>query len=92
MTEAACRLDVWLWRARFAKTRSLAAALVESGAVRVTHAGTQARIDRPGRAVRVGDGLTFVRDGRLHDLRILSLGVRRGPAAEARALYQSLSS
>lgn len=86
-----CRLDVWLWRARFARTRALAATLVESGAVRLTHAGVQARIDRPGRAVRPGDGLTFALAGRLHDVRILALGVRRGPPEEARALYESLT-
>ncbi len=39
-----CRVDVWLWRARFAKTRSLAAALVERGAVRLTHQGRQVRL------------------------------------------------
>lgn len=91
MSAPACRLDVWLWRARFARTRALAATLVESGAVRLTHAGTQTRMDKPGRAVRAGDGLTFARNGRLHDIRILSLGTRRGPAEEARTLYESLS-
>jgi ribosomal 50S subunit-recycling heat shock protein len=42
-----CRIDVWLWRARFAKTRTLAAAMVERGAVRLTHKGVQTRLDRP---------------------------------------------
>lgn len=87
----ACRLDVWLWRARFARTRALAAAMVESGAVRLTHAGTQMRSDRPGRAVRAGDVLTFALAGRLHDVRIVALGVRRGPPEEARALYERLT-
>ena len=35
MSETGCRIDVWLWRARFAKTRSLAAAMVERGLVRL---------------------------------------------------------
>lgn len=86
-----CRLDVWLWRARFVKTRAMAAALVEDGAVRLTHAGQQARIDRPGRTVRVGDGLTFALAGRLHDIRIVALGGRRGPPGEAQRLYERLS-
>ena len=43
MSEAACRIDVWLWRARFAKTRTLAAIMVEKGAVRLTHHGQQVR-------------------------------------------------
>ena len=83
----ACRIDVWLWRARFVKTRSMAAAMVERGAVRITHAGRQVRVDKPSRCVHVGDGLTFMVGPRLIDLRVESLGERRGPAEEARALY-----
>lgn len=85
--EQACRIDVWLWRARFVKTRSLAAALVERGAVRITHAGRQVRLDKPSRCVHVGDGLTFMVGPRLIDLTVQALGERRGPAEEARALY-----
>ncbi|NBB51827.1 RNA-binding S4 domain-containing protein [Rhizobium sp. CRIBSB] len=89
--EDACRIDVWLWRARFVKTRSLAAALVESGAVRLTHANVQVRLDKPSRLVRPGDRLLFVLNGILHDLAVESVGVRRGPAAEARALYRPMA-
>ena len=89
MSETACRIDVWLWRARFAKSRSLAAAMVEQGAVRLTHTGSQTRLDKPSRSVHVGDTLVFAIGGRLVDLKVLSLGERRGPAAEAAALYQS---
>jgi ribosome-associated heat shock protein Hsp15 len=89
MSETACRIDVWLWRARFAKSRSLAAAMVEQGAVRLTHNGSQTRLDKPSRSVHVGDTLVFAIGGRLVDLKVLSLGERRGPAAEAAALYQS---
>ena len=87
MSETSCRLDVWLWRARFAKSRSLAAAIVERGAVRLTHQGVQTRLDKPSRGVHVGDGLVFALGGRLVDLTVEALGERRGPAAEARALY-----
>lgn len=90
MTDA-CRIDIWLWRARFAKTRTQAAALVERGAVRLTHAGRQTRLDKPGRDVRVGDGLTFALGGRVIDLTIEALGQRRGPPEEARALYVLIS-
>lgn len=83
----ACRIDVWLWRARFVKTRSMAAALVERGAVRITHAGRQVRLDKASRCVHVGDGLTFMVGPRLIDLTVEGLGERRGPAEEARALY-----
>ncbi len=83
----ACRIDVWLWRARFAKTRTLAAAMVERGAVRLTHNGVQTRLDKASRTVHVGDGLVFALGGRLMELTIEALGERRGPAEEARALY-----
>jgi ribosome-associated heat shock protein Hsp15 len=91
MTTEACRIDVWLWRARFARTRSLAAAFVETGAVRLTHNGLQTRLDKPSRSVHVGDLLTFARAGRVTTLRIEGLGDRRGPAPEARALYVDLA-
>lgn len=87
MSETGCRIDVWLWRARFAKTRSLAAAMVERGAVRLTHNGVQTRLDKPGRTVRVGDALVFAVGGRLVELTVEGFGERRGPADEARGLY-----
>lgn len=82
-----CRIDVWLWRARFAKTRSTAAALVETGAVRLTHQGRQSRVDKPSRLVHPGDGVLIVRSGRLTEVRVEALGERRGPAEKARTLY-----
>ncbi len=88
MSEA-CRVDVWLWRARFAKSRSLAAAMVERGAVRLTHNGVQTRLDKPSRSVHVGDRLVFAAGGRLVELEVVGLGERRGPPAEARALYEA---
>ncbi len=91
MSETGCRIDVWLWRARFAKSRSLAAAMVERGAVRLTHNGVQTRLDKPSRTVHVGDALVFALGGRLVELEVLGLGDRRGPAAEARALYEARS-
>lgn len=87
MSETACRIDIWLWRARFARTRSLAAAMVERGLIRLTHNGVQTRLDKPSRTVHVGDGLVFALGGRLVDLQVLQTGERRGPPEEARALY-----
>lgn len=80
------RLDKWLWQARFCKSRSLAADLIASGSVRVN--GT--RITRPGRDVSPGDTLTFPQGDRIRLIRILALGIRRGPAPEAQALYLDL--
>ncbi|NBB63015.1 RNA-binding S4 domain-containing protein [Pseudomonas sp. ODNR1LW] len=87
MSEDACRIDIWLWRARFVKTRGLAAALVERGAVRLTHHGRQTRVDKPSRCVHVGDMLTFAQNGQVVSLTVEALGERRGPFEEARALY-----
>jgi len=88
MSETGCRIDVWLWRARFAKSRPLAAAMVERGAVRLTHHGVQTRLDKPGRSVHVGDTLVFALGGRLIDLTVEALGQRRGPAQESHELYR----
>ena len=86
----ACRIDVWLWRARFFKSRNLAAAFVEDGRVRLLRAGQETRLDKPGRTVRAGDGLVFALAGRLSAIRVETCGERRGPAAEARLLYSAL--
>ena len=80
------RLDKWLWQARFFKSRSIAAEMIEDGHVRVN--GT--RISRPGRDVAQGDTLTFPQGNRIRVIRILALGLRRGPAPEAQALYLDL--
>ena len=90
MSETSCRIDVWLWRARFAKSRSLAAAMVERGAVRLTHHGVQTRLDKPSRSVHVGDSLVFALGGRLVELEVIGIGERRGPPEEARALYSAV--
>src|SRR5207245_826213 len=90
VSDEACRVDVWLWRARFFKTRSLASRFVEEGRVRMLRAGAETRLDKPSRSVRVGDGLVLAVGGRLIAVRIEALGERRGPAAEARTLYSEL--
>ncbi len=92
MSEApSCRVDVWLWRARFFKTRSMAARFVEDGRVRLTRAGHESRLDKSARPVKVGDQLVFAVGGRLIAVTVEALGERRGPAAEARALYSALA-
>ncbi|MCW5724169.1 MAG: RNA-binding S4 domain-containing protein [Maricaulaceae bacterium] len=88
--DGAVRADVWLWRARFFKTRGLAAAFIAAGKARVESGGPPRRLEKPAAPVRPGDLLTFPLRGRIVRLRILAPGVRRGPAAEARALYELL--
>jgi ribosome-associated heat shock protein Hsp15 len=81
---AKTRLDQWLWFARFAKSRSLAARLCAAGAVAVNGA----RVTKPNQTVRVGDFVVVPQGGFQRTVRVLGLGLRRGPASEARALYQ----
>jgi len=88
--EDGCRIDVWLWRARLFKTRSLAARMVEEGRIRLSRSGTETRLDKPSRSVRCGDGLVFALGGKLVAIRIEALGERRGPASEAQGLYSAL--
>ena len=84
----ACRLDVWLWRARFFKSRGLAAKFLDEGRVRLARQGApESRVDKASRTVRPGDGLVFAIGGRLIAVTVQDLGDRRGPASEARALY-----
>jgi ribosome-associated heat shock protein Hsp15 len=86
----ACRIDVWLWRARFFKTRSLAARFIETGRVRLTRGPSEMRIDKPARTLKPGDSLVFALGGRLVAVRVEQLGERRGPADEAKGLYAAL--
>lgn len=90
MSETGCRADVWLWRARFFKTRSLAAKFLDEGKVRLTRAGAETRIDKCARPLKIGDQLVFAVGGRLIAVSVEGLGERRGPPAEARALYSTL--
>lgn len=91
MSEDAARIDVWLWRARFFKTRALAARFVEDGRVRLTRPGAEeVRLDKASRSIRPGDKLVFAVGGRLVAVAIEALGERRGPASEARTLYSEL--
>lgn len=80
------RVDRWLWAARFYKTRSLAHAACEGGKVDVN-----GQAAKPSRAVRVGDRLRVTLGEWRRELVIRGLGERRGPAPEARALYEDLS-
>ncbi len=81
---AKTRLDQWLWFARLAKSRSLAARLCAAGAIRVNGA----MVTKPNQTVRVGDLVVVPQGGVQRTVRVLALGVRRGPSSEARALYQ----
>ena len=81
--ETSVRIDVWLWAARFFRTRTLARQAVETGKVDV--AGQR---PKPSRAVRVGDALRVVRGDDVFEVEVLGLSEERGPAPVAQALYR----
>ena len=80
------RLDKWLWHARVVKARTSAAALVESGHVRINGVREQA----PGHGVKAGDVLTIGLDRTVRVLKVIGFAERRGDAAAARVLYDDL--
>jgi len=84
------RVDVWLHRARLFKTRTLAEHAVEEGAVRLSRDETVKRLEKAAEPVGPGDVLLVAFAGRLRAVRILALGARRGPAPEARLLYDEV--
>ncbi|MFM9847615.1 MAG: RNA-binding S4 domain-containing protein [Hyphomicrobiaceae bacterium] len=81
------RLDKWLWFARVVKTRTLAAALVEDGKVRIN----RVKITKPSQSVRVGDVLTVTVGPRVRLLKVLAFAERRGPPSAAQVLFDDLS-
>ncbi|ESQ77562.1 RNA-binding S4 domain-containing protein [Asticcacaulis sp. AC402] len=91
MTETAqsVRIDVWLWRARFFKTRALSAQMCDSGHVRLERFGLVNRVVKSSQAIKPGDRLIFALGSRLIDVEILDTGERRGPAPQAQTLYRA---
>jgi ribosome-associated heat shock protein Hsp15 len=81
------RIDKWLWFARFFKSRSLAASVVEAGEVRLNGAVAT----KAAQVVKLGDELIFPTGPKWRRVRVVALGHRRGPAPEAQALYLELS-
>jgi ribosome-associated heat shock protein Hsp15 len=75
-----------LWHARFARTRSLAAKLVSAARFRINGNPTE----KAHHAVRPGDVLTFPLGPHIRVIKVVALGTRRGPAPEARLLYEDL--
>jgi len=83
---ARLRIDKWLVHARFCKTRSVAVELVGKGRVRVN----RRPVRKPSYELKPGDVLTLPRGGSVAVVRVVAMGVRRGPATEARLLYEEL--
>lgn len=82
----ALRIDRWLFHARFVRRRELAAGMLGERRVRLNGQ----LVVKSHQLVRPGDVLTLTTPRRVLVLRILALGERRGPPAEARGLYELL--
>lgn len=93
MTEAddhalgAQRLDKWLWFARVTKSRTIAASCIAAGKIKVN----REKVDKPSQMVKVGDVITSRIQKTVRILRVAAIGTRRGPASEARTLYEDLT-
>jgi ribosome-associated heat shock protein Hsp15 len=77
------RMDIWLWAARFFKTRPLAKRACELGRILSNEQPAKAA-----REVRVGDRLRVTNDGCDFEIEVLLLSEVRGPAAVAQTLYR----
>ncbi|WP_420131562.1 RNA-binding S4 domain-containing protein [Rhodopseudomonas sp.] len=80
------RLDKLLWHARVVRARSSAAALVESGHVRIN--GTREK--SPGHAIKPGDVVTIALDRGVRVLKVIGFAERRGDADSVTGLYADL--
>jgi ribosome-associated heat shock protein Hsp15 len=83
VTSAGVRADVWLWAARFFKTRSLAKQAIDGGKVELNGAAC-----KPAKTVHVGDQLRITRGEERLACVVAGLAEKRGPAPEAQKLYQ----
>lgn len=87
MSDSSQRIDKWLWYARFAKTRTLAAGLVSTGRIRVN----SAKVSKPSATIKLGDVITAAIGRRVRIVKVVAVGHRRGPATEAVGLYEDLT-
>ncbi len=81
------RLDKWLWFARVAKTRTLSAALISEGKVRVNGV----KVIKPAHTVKIGETVTVVMAQRMRVLKVAGMAERRGSADLAAQLFEDLS-
>jgi ribosome-associated heat shock protein Hsp15 len=77
------RMDIWLWAARFFKTRPLAKRACELGRVL-----SNGQVAKAAREVRVGDRLRITNEGGDFQVEVLLLSEVRGPASVAQTLYR----
>ena len=79
----AVRADVWLWAARFFKTRSLAKQAIDGGKITVNGAGC-----KPAKTLHAGDMIRITRGEERLEVEVVALSEQRGPASLAQQLYR----
>ncbi len=77
------RIDIWLWAARFFKTRALAKKACELGRIEANQHPA-----KPAKEVHVGNLLRITTEGGTYEVEVLQLSEMRGPAAVAQTLYR----
>lgn len=80
--EPAIRIDLWLWVARFYKTRALAKQAIETGKVEIDGQSV-----KPSRLVKIRDRLQVTRSNELFEITVISISEKRGSASVAQTLY-----
>lgn len=85
------RLDLWLYRARFFKTRALAARNIKTGKIRLVRNHGIQKVFKPHFGVQIGDQISFIRAQSLQYIEVRALPDRRGPATEAQQHYISIN-
>ena len=79
------RIDKWLWAARFFKSRSLAAAAVDSRRVKCNDESV-----KPARELKLGDQLDITAGESRFVVIVHKLAEQRRPSPEARLLYAEI--
>ena len=82
------RLDIWLWRSRFYKTRGLAQKACLKGHIRIN----RRRVVKCHYTLKEGDVLTLPHGKKIRVIRVVVIPERRGPASEAQNWYEDLTS
>jgi ribosome-associated heat shock protein Hsp15 len=82
-TEATIRFDLWLWAARFYRSRALAVDAIGTGQARLN--GERVK---QAHAVRAGDRVTVRKAEVEWDVAVTGIAGRRGSAADAATLYR----
>ncbi len=81
-TMTSIRADMWLWAARFFRTRGQCRIAIDGGKVELNEAAC-----KPAKPIKPGDRLRITRGEERIEIEVLALSDRRGPASVAQTLY-----